>query len=69
MITRVSLSRALDKMPGLQKSRGERFREALEMYDEGVALQRQTFRRRHPEAGAEEIDSMLERWLLREDEG
>jgi hypothetical protein len=64
----MSFSRALDDLPLPQKSPAERFREALEMYDEGVALQRQNFVRRHPNASPGEIDVMLQGWLQREDE-
>lgn len=44
-----------------------RFRELLELYDTSVALMRQNLRRRHPRAGAEEIDLLLRRWLAKAD--
>lgn len=41
----------------------ERFRTALDLWATGVALQRQTIRRRHPAATEEEVDAMLGQWL------
>lgn len=40
-----------------------RLREALRMHDEGVALMRQTLRRKHPDASDERIEEMLLAWL------
>jgi hypothetical protein len=41
---------------------------ALEMYDDGVALQLLTFRRRFPELSEHELQRKLDGWLAREDE-
>lgn len=41
---------------------------ALEMYDEGVAMQRLNFQRRFPNLTPEELDQKLSSWLAREDE-
>jgi hypothetical protein len=38
------------------------------MYDEGVALQRATLRRRFPRLSEPELDAKLQSWLAREDE-
>ena len=59
----------LDQLYCLPRDPAEKMREALEMYDEGVALQSQTLRRRHPQLSPEELDSRLSRWLLREESG
>jgi hypothetical protein len=57
----------LDQLNGVSRDPAERMREALAMYDEGIVLQRQTLRRRHPDLSPEELDSRLSRWLLREE--
>lgn len=41
----------------------EAFRTTLDLFDAGVALQRQNLRRRHPGASDEEIDRRLGQWL------
>lgn len=64
----MALSNALDRLPTPRKTRKERLLEALAMYDEGLALQRLVFRRRHPELTDAEIDGLMQRWLAREDE-
>ncbi|MCY4026154.1 MAG: hypothetical protein OXH75_07560 [Acidobacteria bacterium] len=51
---------------GARKSAGsvaEAFRTTLDLFDAGVALQRQNLRRQHPEASDEEIERLLGRWL------
>ena len=57
----------LDQLDGVALPRAEKMREALAMYEEGLALQRQTLRRRHPNLSAEELDQKLSTWLLREE--
>lgn len=42
----------------------ERFREALRLAEEGVALMRQNLRRRHPEESDDQIDARLDAWLV-----
>lgn len=39
----------------------ESFRTTLQLFDAGVALQRQNLRRQHPEASDEEIERLLGR--------
>jgi Rv0078B-related antitoxin len=58
---------ALDQMPRGAVSASERFREALAMFEEGVALQRQNLRRRNPTISETQLDEMLQAWLARED--
>ena len=41
---------------------------ALEMYDDGVAMQRLTFQRRFPGLSEKELQRKLDNWLAREDE-
>lgn len=41
----------------------ERLRTTLRLHDEGVRLMRQNLRRRHPQAGDEEIERRLREWL------
>lgn len=43
----------------------ERFRDALDMADIGVEIMRANLRRRHPDAGPDEIDGLLRAWLHR----
>lgn len=59
----------LDQLSGATRPRAEKLREAMAMYDEGIALQRQTLRRRHPQASPEELEQKLLAWLLREESG
>lgn len=42
----------------------ERLRTALALHGDGVALMRQNLRRRHPDAAAQEIEQLLQAWLL-----
>jgi hypothetical protein len=58
---------ALDQMPRHRASAVERLRESLAMFEEGVALQRLSFRRRHPDLSALELDQLRESWLAREE--
>ena len=48
---------------GRAVSAGEAFRTALDLFEAGVALQRQNLRRQYPAARDEEIDRRLGRWL------
>lgn len=41
----------------------ERLRTAVDLWATGVALKRETIRRRHPGASDEEIEIELNRWL------
>jgi hypothetical protein len=41
----------------------DRLHTAVDLWATGVALQRQTIRRRHPAASDAEIDAMLNHWL------
>jgi hypothetical protein len=58
---------ALDQLPQGNSSAAQRFREALAMFDDGVALQRQNFRRHFPQLSEDELEQLLRRWLSRED--
>lgn len=44
---------------------GDRLRTALELFEFGVAMQRQRIRRERPEAGPGEVDDLLRTWMLR----
>jgi hypothetical protein len=41
----------------------ERLHTAVDLWATGVALKRETIRRRHPDASDEEIEILLNRWL------
>jgi len=62
----MGMAEALDRLPGASTTAAERFRVALELYEEGVALQRQNFRRRYPALTPAELDTLVEAWLARE---
>lgn len=40
-----------------------RFHTAVELWATGVALHRQTIRRHHPDASADEVEALLNQWL------
>jgi len=63
----VDFVKRLDRLDRVARSPAEKMREALAMYDEGLALQRQTLRRRYPNLSPEELDRKLSSWLLREE--
>jgi len=64
----MSFPSTLDRLPSPVLTPSERLVQALEMYDEGVELQQNNLRRRHPRLSAAELQSLLERWLRREGE-
>lgn len=39
------------------------FRTTLDLFDAGLDLMRQNLRRRHPDAGSEDIERLLGAWL------
>lgn len=41
----------------------DRLERALEMWDDGVCLMRESLRRRHPAASEAELDAKLDAWL------
>jgi hypothetical protein len=41
----------------------ERLRTALDLFEAGVALHRQTLRRRFPDKSEHEIDQLVNKWL------
>lgn len=41
----------------------ERLRVALDLWETGVILRRQTLRREHPELSATQIEALVNRWL------
>jgi hypothetical protein len=57
----------LDTLDRDPRRPAQKLREALAMYDEGLALQRRTLRRQHPRLSAEDLDRKLSSWLLREE--
>ena len=59
---------ALDALPHVQLSPREKLLQALEMYEDGVAMQRLNLSRRHPELTPTELEARLLRWLARSDE-
>jgi hypothetical protein len=59
---------ALDHPPDATLTPRDKLLAALAMYDEGVAMQRLTFKRRFPELAEEELEKKLASWLAREDE-
>jgi hypothetical protein len=42
----------------------EGFRTALDLFETGVAMKRQSLRRKHPDASDEDIEQRLQQWLL-----
>lgn len=63
----MTLSRDLDRLPRAEGTAGERFRQALALFEDGVALERMKLRRRFPEHAESEIEKLLLAWLARED--
>jgi len=51
-------------MPFTPSSVVDAFRTTLDLFETGLELMRQNLRRRHPEAGDEEIERLLHEWLL-----
>jgi hypothetical protein len=51
-------------MPRTRSSVADAFRTTLDLFEAGIDLMRQNLRRRHPEAPDDEIDRLLQRWLL-----
>jgi len=64
----VSFPDALDRLPDVPRRPRERLLEALDMYEEGGALQRLNFVGREPGISEEDLARKLQRWLAREDE-
>jgi len=62
------LEDALDCLAGEPQSPRDKLLAALEMYEDGVAMQRLTFQRRFPELTEKELQPKLDSWLAREDE-
>lgn len=50
-------------MIGCDEKEARNLRLALELFDAGEELKRQSFRRAHPEATETEIESMIIAWL------
>ncbi len=59
---------ALDHLPEATKTPRDKLLAALEMYEEGVAMQRLNLQRQYPHLDAGELDDKLARWLAREDD-
>jgi hypothetical protein len=64
----MSLSAELDALPNDGATPEQKLRQALGLYEEGLAMQRLNLRRRLPGVPEQEIDRAIERWLAREDE-
>lgn len=56
----------LNRLPTDELTPGAKLLQALELYEEGVAMQRLNFQRRYPTASAVELDRLLDAWLARE---
>lgn len=59
---------ALDRLPEEPLTPRDKLLAALEMYEEGVAMQRLLLVRQNPKLDPAEIEVRLDRWLAREDE-
>ena len=64
----MQLDDALDRLADEPQSPRDKLLAALEMYDDGVAMQRLTFQRRLPELTEKGLQRKLDGWLAREDE-
>lgn len=64
----MSLAAKLDALPSDGASPETKLRQALSLYEDGLAMQRLKLRRRFPALAEHEIDRELDRWLAREDE-
>jgi hypothetical protein len=64
----MSLSAKLDALANDGATPGQKLLQALSLYEEGLAMQRLSLRRRLPGVSEQEIDRAIERWLAREDE-
>jgi hypothetical protein len=62
----MGIAQALDRMPGASTTPAERFRAALALYEQGIALQRQNLRRRCPTLTPAELDVLIDAWPARE---
>jgi hypothetical protein len=51
-------------MPGTPSSLADAFRTTLDLFETGLDLMRQNLRRSHPTADDEEIERLLQEWLL-----
>lgn len=58
----------LDQLAQPDRSAAERFREALDLFEEGVEMQRRNLKRHFPDASAAELHQKLLCWLARQDE-
>lgn len=65
----MALAEQLDALERLEsKTPAAKLREALELHEEGVAMQRLVLARRYPDLDAEALEARLRAWLRREDE-
>jgi hypothetical protein len=51
-------------MPSTPPSVADAFRATFDLFETGLDLMRQNLRRRHPEAGDEQLERLLREWLL-----
>ena len=52
------------EVDGDDETLGERLIQAFEMFEFGVEMMAANLRRRHPDASPEQIELLLEEWLL-----
>jgi hypothetical protein len=64
----MALATSLDRLPLPPSSPAERMREAFELFEEGVAMKRQSLRRQFPAASEAELEAKLLDWLQRPEE-
>jgi hypothetical protein len=67
-LARMQLDDALNRLASDAQTPRDKLLAALEMYDDGVAMQRLSFQRRFPEVTEMELQRKLDGWLAREDE-
>jgi hypothetical protein len=63
----MGLAEDLNSLPSDPQSPRDKLLQALAMYEEGVAMQRLTLKRQHPDLSDEELEQKLDLWLRRED--
>lgn len=59
----MALAESLDRMPSPPTTPAERLRVALELHEQGVAMQRANYKRRFPSEPEAEIEARLRIWL------
>jgi hypothetical protein len=62
----MSVTGDFENFPPDLRSAGEKMRDALALYEQGVAMQRLVLQRQQPSLAACELDALLDQWLARE---